>query len=55
MLSVDAYSFEGTIARGDKIYDETLSLAEGEGPIDSARLKSTGGEHMQTMEILDFS
>ncbi len=53
VLGVDAYSFEGTIARGDKIYDETLSLAEGEGPIDSARLKSTGGEHMQTMEILD--
>ncbi len=53
VLGVDAYSFEGTIARGDKIYDDTLSLAQGTGPIDSARIKSTGGEHMQTMQILD--
>lgn len=53
VLGVDAYSFEGTIAAGDKIYDDTISLAKGEGPIDSARLESTEGEHMQTMEILD--
>jgi alpha-galactosidase len=53
VLGVDAYSFEGTISRGDKIYDETLSLAQGEGPMDPARLKSTGGEHEQTMEIFD--
>jgi alpha-galactosidase len=53
VLGVDAYSFEGTIERGDKIYDDTISLAEGAGPIDEARRKATGGEHEQTMEILD--
>lgn len=53
VLGVDAYSFEGTIARGDKIYDDTLSLAQRKGPLDSERLKSTEGEHMQTMDILN--
>jgi alpha-galactosidase len=53
VLGVDAYSFEGTISRGDQIYDDTLSLAQGTGPIDEARRKATGGEHMQTLEILD--
>ncbi len=53
ILGVDAYSFEGTIARGDKIYDDTLSLAQGEGPLPEKHLKATGGEHMQTLEILD--
>jgi alpha-galactosidase len=52
-LGVDAYSFEGTIAHGDKIYDDTLSLARKTGPVDDARLKATEGEHMQTMQILD--
>ncbi|MCW5978576.1 MAG: hypothetical protein KIT09_10890 [Bryobacteraceae bacterium] len=52
VLGVDAYSFEGTIARGDKIYDDTLSLAQGTGPLDAARLKATEGEHMETMDIL---
>jgi alpha-galactosidase len=49
---VDAYSFEGTIARGDKIYDETIRLARESGPVDAKLLESTGGEHMQTMDIL---
>ncbi|HWR52027.1 MAG TPA: hypothetical protein VN428_13020 [Bryobacteraceae bacterium] len=49
-LGVDAYSFEGTIARGDQIYDETLSRAKGTGPIDISR---TGGEHEQALEIFD--
>jgi alpha-galactosidase len=51
-LGVDAYSFEGTIAAGDRIYDETINLAKGTGPVDSKRLESTEGEHMQTMDIL---
>ncbi len=53
VLGVDAYSFERTIAAGDKIYDDTINLAKGDGPIDDERLKSTGGEHMQTLQILD--
>lgn len=50
VLGVDAYSFEGTIARGDEIYDKTLTLAKGTGPIDISR---TGGEHEQALEIWD--
>jgi alpha-galactosidase len=52
ILGVDAYSFERTIARGDRIYDETISLAKEAGPVDEKRLKGTSGEHMQTMDIL---
>jgi alpha-galactosidase len=51
-LGVDAYSFERTIAVGDKIYDETISLAKETGPVDPKRLSATEGEHMQTMDIL---
>lgn len=53
VLGVDAYSFEGTIARGDKIYDDILSLARQPGAMDPERIRSTGGEHMQTMAILE--
>jgi len=53
VLGVDAYSFERTIAYGDKIYDDTISLAKGDGPIDDERLKKTGGEHTQALDILD--
>jgi alpha-galactosidase len=52
-LGVDAYSFEGTIAVGDRIYDETITLAKQASPIDKAKLLSTGGEHEQALEILD--
>lgn len=51
VLGKDAYSFEGTIAVGDKIYDDTISLSKQEGPIPEEIIKSTGGEHMQTIEI----
>jgi alpha-galactosidase len=52
-LGVDAYSFERTIARGDQIYDETLSLAKIDGPIPRERIERTGGEHEQMLEIMD--
>ncbi len=52
-LGVDAYSFEKTIEVGDKIYDETISLAKGEGPIPKERLEATAGEHVQALDILD--
>jgi alpha-galactosidase len=52
-LGVDVYSVEATIANGDKIYEQTISLAKGEGPVEDKRLKSTSGEHSQLMDILD--
>ena len=52
-LGVDAYSFEGTIAVGDRIYDETITMAKQTGPIDKAKLLGTTGEHEQALEIVD--
>jgi alpha-galactosidase len=52
-LGVDVFSFEDTIERGDKIYEETISLAKGEGPIEPKLLRRTRGEHIQMWEILD--
>lgn len=52
-LGVDAYSFEATIAHGDKIYNSTLSLGKGEGPVARGGLEATAGEHMQLMDILE--
>ncbi len=52
-LGVDAYSFEGTIAHGDRIYDETIALSKIAGPIPRERIEATGGEHEQMLEILD--
>ena len=50
-LGVDAYSFESTIARGDQIYERTISLAKETGPIPAAQ--RTSGEHEQMLELLD--
>jgi alpha-galactosidase len=52
-LGVDAYSFEKTIEVGDKIYDETITMAKQGGPVDKEKLLSTGGEHEQALDILD--
>ena len=52
-LGVDAYSFEATIACGEKIYESTLSLGKGEGQVGRADLEATAGEHMQLMDILE--
>jgi alpha-galactosidase len=49
-LGVDAYSFEGTIAAGDRVYDRTISLAKDTGPL---AVNRTGGEHEQMLEVLD--
>jgi len=53
VLGVDVFSFEGTIERGDKVYEQTISLAKGEGPIDWKNLRRTAGEHVQMWEILE--
>jgi alpha-galactosidase len=52
-LGVDAYSFEKTIAVGDRIYDETITMAKHTGPVDKAKLLATTGEHEQALEIVD--
>jgi len=52
-LGVDAFSFEGTIAAGDRIYEETISLAKETGPIPAERINRTGGEHEQMLDIFD--
>ena len=52
-LGIDAYSFEQTIAFGDKIYDSTLNFGQGDGPVPKSELEATTGEHMQLMEILE--
>lgn len=52
-LGVEAYSFELTIAYGDRVYDSTLRLGKSEGPVGREQLETTAGEHMQLMEILD--
>jgi alpha-galactosidase len=52
-LGVDAYSFERTIAVGDRIYDDTITMAGQTGPIDKAKLLGTTGEHEQALEIVD--
>jgi len=58
-LGVDVFSVEETIAHGDKIYQETIELAKGSGPIDKETLAmqmaggTSGGEHVQCLDILD--
>jgi hypothetical protein len=56
---VDVFYFEETIARGDKIYQETIELTKDSGPIDKEALavQIAGGmggeEHVQRLDILD--
>jgi alpha-galactosidase len=52
-LGIDAFAFDKTIAYGDKIYDATVSLGKGEGPLTREQLETTAGEHMQLMDILE--
>lgn len=51
-LGVNAYSFEGTIASGDRIYQEMRAQATGEKPLDVAVFDRAAGEHSQLLEIL---
>jgi len=58
-LGMDVFSLEELIARGDKIYQETIELAKGSGPIDKETLAmqmaggTSGGEHVQCLDILN--
>jgi alpha-galactosidase len=51
-LGVDAYSFEGTIASGDRAYAAMRAQALGEVPLDEAVFRRGPGEHEQLVEIL---
>lgn len=52
-LGVDAFSFEGTIAWGDKIYEQMRGQASGAAPLDPRVFDRDAGEHSQLLEILD--
>lgn len=52
-LGVDAYSFENTIAWGDKIHDETMRQALSPEPLSDDFFTHFHGEHEQLMDIID--
>lgn len=52
-LGVDAFSFEGTIACGDQIFEEMRKLAEATGPLPDDYFAKMGGEHEQVTEIIE--
>lgn len=52
-LGVDAFSFEGTIAWGDKIYEAMRAQALGAAPLADSVFDRGAGEHSQLIEILD--
>ena len=52
-LGVDAFSFENTIAGGDRGYAAMREDAFAPGPLDEGYLDRIGGEHEQVVEIID--
>jgi len=51
-LGVDAFSFEGTIAEGDRIYADMRAQALGKQPLDERIFERAPGEHEKLLEIL---
>jgi alpha-galactosidase len=51
-LGVDVYSFESTIANGDRIYADMQAQALGEQPLDERIFDRGPGEHEQLLDIL---
>lgn len=51
-LGVDEFSFEGTIAAGDRIYAEMERDAFAAGPLSADYFEQLGGEHEQVIEII---
>jgi alpha-galactosidase len=51
-LGVDAFSFEATIAHGDRAYADMRAQALGEVPLDERIFARAEGEHEQLVEIL---
>ncbi|HXF64308.1 MAG TPA: hypothetical protein VNK95_21950 [Caldilineaceae bacterium] len=52
-LGVDAFSFEGTIARGDENFAKMAAVAAGQAPLDEKVFAHAPGEHEQLVTILD--
>jgi alpha-galactosidase len=53
VLGKDAFSFEQTIAHGDRIYQEMAEVAESDGPLPPDYLQRGAGEHEQALDIID--
>ena len=51
-LGVDEFTFEGTIAEGDTIYEEMRRDAAGSQPLTEEYFERLGGEHEQAIEII---
>jgi alpha-galactosidase len=51
-LGHDAFSFEGTIARGDEEYEAMKADAFSPDPLDAEYFKHIGGEHEQVVDII---
>lgn len=51
-LGVDVFSFEDTIAHGDRIYARMRAQALGDQPLDEAIFERALGEHEQLLDIL---
>ena len=51
-LGVDAYSFEGTIQKGDEVFAEMVAVGEGTRPLDEEVFDHAPGEHEQLVTIL---
>jgi alpha-galactosidase len=52
-LGVDAFSFERTIAGGDRIYEEMRRDALSEEPLGEDYFRRIGGEHEQVTDIIE--
>ena len=52
-LGVDAYSFEDTVARGDRGYAEMREIALSDRPLPDGYGERRSGEHEQVLEIMD--
>ena len=52
-LGIDAFSFEGCIAHGDKIYDEMREDALSGRPLGQSYFELIQGEHEQVFDIID--
>ena len=51
-LGVDAFSFEDTIADGDRTFAEMSAVALSDDPLPESYLARFGGEHEQVMDII---
>jgi alpha-galactosidase len=52
-LGLDAFSFEGTIAWGDQIFEEMREDAQSAEPLGDDYFARIGGEHEQVLDIID--